>query len=161
MYRLMKSEKTTLNHDISGSMSSYRQIEVDHFQQFCTALEACNAANKTGIYQYYVLNDSGQEYFNETWIDWSTSIRDCPVRCLPPHTKIYSSWSTEWGKTLHTPTHRLCLARIHVAVYLYAIRHDRIEPDRWCLYGYIVTPPEAINNDRYLLRSTAACQMTR
>jgi hypothetical protein len=69
MYRLMKSEKTTLNHDISGSMSSYRQIEVDHFQQFCTALEACNAANKTGIYQYYVLNDSGQEYFNETWID--------------------------------------------------------------------------------------------
>ena len=35
MYHLMKSTKFTLDHRVLGLMSSYRQTEVGHFQQFC------------------------------------------------------------------------------------------------------------------------------
>lgn len=69
MYRLMKSEKFSLKPVISGLMSSYRQTEVDQFQQFSAALEACKAANCKGRSRFYVLNDSGQEYYGDTWID--------------------------------------------------------------------------------------------
>ena len=69
MYHLMKSEKFTLDHMISGSMSSYRQTEVDHFEQFGAALEACEAANNQGRSRFYVLNESGQEYYGDTWIE--------------------------------------------------------------------------------------------
>lgn len=69
MYRLMKSEKITLDHIISGVMSMYRQTEVDHFQKFPPALEACQLANNEGKSHYYVLNESGQEYYSDTWID--------------------------------------------------------------------------------------------
>jgi len=69
MYHLMKSEKFTLDHLVSGLMSSYRQTEIGHFQQFCAALGACEVANKKGKTRYYVLNESGQEYYDGTWID--------------------------------------------------------------------------------------------
>ena len=69
MFYLMKSEKSTLNHAICGSLSSHRQIEIHHFLQLCPALNACEAANNEGKALYYVLNEAGQEYFNETWID--------------------------------------------------------------------------------------------
>ena len=69
MYRLMKSEKFTFEHVIYGSMSSYRQTEVDHFLKFLTAVEACEVANNEGRLQFYVLNESGQEYYGDTWID--------------------------------------------------------------------------------------------
>ena len=69
MYRLMKSEKFTLNHVVSGYLSSYRQSEVNHFQKFRHAHEACEHANNNGRSHYYVLNDSGQEYYDGTWID--------------------------------------------------------------------------------------------
>lgn len=69
MYRLMKSEKFTLQHVISGSMSSYRQTEVEHFQQLDAALGACEVANNEDRSHFYVLNDSGQEYYSDTWID--------------------------------------------------------------------------------------------
>jgi hypothetical protein len=49
MYRLMKSKKVTLDHPISGLMSSYRQIQVDHFQNFRLAVGACEAANNKSI----------------------------------------------------------------------------------------------------------------
>jgi hypothetical protein len=69
MYRLMKSQKYTLDHLVSGRMSSYRQFEVTHFQQVLEALGACEAANNEGRFRHYVLNESGQEYYDGTWID--------------------------------------------------------------------------------------------
>jgi hypothetical protein len=69
MYRLMKSEKFTLDHVVSGSMSSYRQIQVSQFQQFSAALTACGAANDKVRSRHYVLNESGKEYHGCTWID--------------------------------------------------------------------------------------------
>ena len=69
MYRLMKSEKFTLDHPISGLMSSYRQTEMGNFEQFVAAHGACEVANYRGSSRYYVLNESGQEYFKGTWID--------------------------------------------------------------------------------------------
>lgn len=69
MYRLMKSKKVTLDHPISGLMSSYRQIQVDHFQKFRVAVGACEAANNKGRSRHYVLNVVGQEYYDGAWID--------------------------------------------------------------------------------------------
>jgi hypothetical protein len=40
MYRLMKSEKFTLDHLTSGPVSFYRQTQVKHFRQFRSALGA-------------------------------------------------------------------------------------------------------------------------
>jgi hypothetical protein len=69
MYRLMKSEKFTFEHAVSGSMSSYRQILVNKFRQFSTALTACEVANDIAGFRHYVLNESGEEYYEGTWID--------------------------------------------------------------------------------------------
>lgn len=69
MYRLMKSEKFTLDHAISGLMSLYRQTEMGHFEQFPAAHGACAVANNKGKSRYYVLNESGQEYYDGIWID--------------------------------------------------------------------------------------------
>ncbi len=69
MYRLMMSQKLTLNHLASGVLSSYRHTEVDHFQQFSAALEACKTANHHGMSRYYLLNESSQEYYDGSWID--------------------------------------------------------------------------------------------
>jgi hypothetical protein len=41
MYRLMRSEKFTLNHLTAGLISFYRQTQVKHFRQFRAALGAC------------------------------------------------------------------------------------------------------------------------
>jgi len=69
MYRLMKSEKFTLEHLTSGLRSYYRQTPVEHFQQLRSALDACVVANNDGRSRHYVLNASGQEYYGGTWID--------------------------------------------------------------------------------------------
>lgn len=70
MYRLMKSEKFTLDHLISGPLASYRQSEVTYYRQVNDALKACEMANnKTGSTRHYVLDDMGQEYFDGIWID--------------------------------------------------------------------------------------------
>jgi len=69
MYRLMKSEKFTLDHTVSGPLASYRQSLVSRFRQPRAALVACKLANGTGANRHYVLNESGQEYFDGTWID--------------------------------------------------------------------------------------------
>ena len=57
MYRLMKSEKFTINHQISGRSRSYRQTEVNNFTQFSAALIACEAANNKGKIRHYILNE--------------------------------------------------------------------------------------------------------
>jgi len=69
MYRLMMSQKLTLEHLVSGVFSSHRHAEVGHFQHFSAALEACESANRIGQPHYYVLNDSRQEYYDGTWIE--------------------------------------------------------------------------------------------
>ncbi len=69
MFRLMKSQKCILGTISSRTTVSYRQLEIAHFIQFSTALRACKTANISGISHHYILNDSGQEYFNDTWID--------------------------------------------------------------------------------------------
>jgi hypothetical protein len=69
MYRLMKSEKFTLDRLSQGVMSLYRQRLVEHFQLLPPALGACTRANEDGNPRFYVLNDSGQEYYGGHWID--------------------------------------------------------------------------------------------
>jgi len=69
MYRLMKSEKFTLDHLTAGLGSFYRQTQVKHFPQFRPALGACEVANNSGRSRYYLLNELGQEYFGGTWVD--------------------------------------------------------------------------------------------
>jgi len=65
----MKSEQFTVQHELAGHLSTYRQVEVAHFREFCTALRACQQAkNETGR-RFYVVNDCGQEYYEGTWID--------------------------------------------------------------------------------------------
>jgi hypothetical protein len=68
MYHLMKSEKFVLEHVVSGSISSYRQTEIDHFRRFNAALQACAAANGTDNPRFYVRNESGQEYYHGKWM---------------------------------------------------------------------------------------------
>jgi len=69
MYRLMKSEKFTLEHLTSGLTPFSRQTPVEHFQQLRSALDACKVANNDGRSRHYLLNASGQEYYGGTWID--------------------------------------------------------------------------------------------
>jgi hypothetical protein len=69
MYRLMKSEKFTLDHLTSGLVSFYRQTQVKRFGRLRAALGACEVANNAGGPRYYLLNESGQEYYGGTWID--------------------------------------------------------------------------------------------
>lgn len=70
MYRLMRSEKFTLDHVVSGLMSSYRQTEIGHYERFPAAHAACELANGKGSRcRHYVVNASGKEYYHGTWID--------------------------------------------------------------------------------------------
>ena len=69
MYRLMKSEKITLEHPISGSLSSYRQTQLGQFRGLGDALSACETANEELGFHHYILNASGKEYYGGTWID--------------------------------------------------------------------------------------------
>jgi len=54
---------------IEGPLSSYRQSLVAQFRQPRAALVACKLANGTGANRHYVLNESGQEYFDGVWVD--------------------------------------------------------------------------------------------
>ncbi len=69
MYRLMMSEKLNFGHVGSGSMSLYHQIQIEQFQGFGAALTACETANNNSGLHYYLLNDSGKEYYEGSWID--------------------------------------------------------------------------------------------
>lgn len=68
MYRLMKSQRFTLERAIAGSVSLYRQVEVGHFERFKTVLGACKAANKSGEPRHYLLNACGQELYRGHWV---------------------------------------------------------------------------------------------
>lgn len=69
MYRLMKSEKFHLHSVVSGTLSSYRQVQVHQFQQFGAALTACEVYNDKSELRHYILNELGKEYYNGAWID--------------------------------------------------------------------------------------------
>ena len=69
MYRLMKSEKFTLDHLTSGLVSFYRQTQVKRFGRLRAALGACEVANNAGGPRSYLLNESGQEDSGGPWID--------------------------------------------------------------------------------------------
>lgn len=70
MYRLMKSEKFTIDFVASRSMTSYHQSQVCQFTRFKDAVDACEIANGTVGSHHYVLNKHGKEYFGGSWIDW-------------------------------------------------------------------------------------------
>jgi len=69
MYRLMKSVRLVLQHATLGPMLSYRHSLVSHYLQSQAAVAACNTANRRGPHRYYVLNESGQEHYQGSWID--------------------------------------------------------------------------------------------
>lgn len=69
MYRLMKSEKFTLSHLDSGSVSFYRQIQASKFQKLSDALAICKTASDNAGNRYFILNELGKEYYEGTWID--------------------------------------------------------------------------------------------
>lgn len=69
MYRLMKSEKHLLEHMVSGTMVSYLHIQLRQFPKLGAALAACQAANDTTDTWHYVLDATGKEYYQGTWID--------------------------------------------------------------------------------------------
>ncbi len=69
MYRLMMSKKMNSDDMTHGSMSSYRQTEVNQFAYLHAALKACELANFKGKSRFYVLNELGKEYYDRIWID--------------------------------------------------------------------------------------------
>lgn len=68
MYRLMQSQKFTLEHRTLGRISTYRQRLIGQYGEVRIALEACNKANAEGRHRFYVLNETGQENYRGTWI---------------------------------------------------------------------------------------------
>jgi hypothetical protein len=77
MYRLMKSEKTTLSHQDSGSVSFYRQIQVFKYssiqvsklQKLSDALVTCKTASDNAGARYFIFNELAKEYYDVAWID--------------------------------------------------------------------------------------------
>lgn len=69
MYRLMISKKLKSDEMNHGSISSYRQTEVNQYVHLDSALKACELANFKGKSRFYVLNELGKEYYDRIWID--------------------------------------------------------------------------------------------
>jgi hypothetical protein len=69
MFSLMKSEKLTPDHTANGRLSAYRQSEIGQFRTIRAARVAFELANSDGISHCYVVNESGQEYYNGHWTD--------------------------------------------------------------------------------------------
>ena len=69
MYTLLKSEIIPLQHAVSESVPSYRQVQLHQFVQLEAALTACQMFNDKPGPRHYVINRSGKEYYNGEWID--------------------------------------------------------------------------------------------
>ena len=76
MYRLIKSQKFTLNHEVSRSSLSYRQIQLNQFRQFSAALTTCEVANVKVGSCHCVLNESGEEFYRPKPISKSRRSRN-------------------------------------------------------------------------------------
>ena len=68
MYTLMKSEKTKLG-DAAAGFRVYEQREVARYADLDTAVTACAKANRELEARHYLMNDSGQALYADTWID--------------------------------------------------------------------------------------------
>ncbi len=68
MYTVMKSEQTKLGISATGS-PAFEQKEVTQYAVFDEAVAACDEANRERKARHYVMNDSGKEYYADTWID--------------------------------------------------------------------------------------------
>lgn len=68
MYTLMKSEQTKLGSRATGPRA-YEQVEVAWYGNFLDAIAACDQANRERTDRHYVMNDSGKEFYADTWID--------------------------------------------------------------------------------------------
>ena len=65
---LVKSEQTKLENGAMG-FRVFDQKEVTHYADFDEVVAACDKANRVLKVQHYVMNDSGKEYYTDTWID--------------------------------------------------------------------------------------------
>jgi len=68
MYTLMKSEQIKFGNSATGPRA-YEQKEVGQYVEFETILAACSKANRQLKARHYVMNDSGKEYYADSWID--------------------------------------------------------------------------------------------
>jgi hypothetical protein len=68
MYTLMKSERAKLGRPAPGSSCAYDQIEAAQYADFVKVITARDAANLTLPSRHYVMDDSGREYCEGTWI---------------------------------------------------------------------------------------------
>jgi hypothetical protein len=68
MYTLMRPEQTKLESRAPGSRA-YEQHKVGQYADFDVALDACDQANREHTSRYYLMNDSGKEFYNGSWID--------------------------------------------------------------------------------------------
>jgi hypothetical protein len=68
MYTLMKSEKMEYQSGATGSRA-YEQVEVGQYVHFLDAVAACDKANREHADWHYLMNDSGKELYNGSWID--------------------------------------------------------------------------------------------
>ena len=48
---------------------TFEQKEVSQYVIFDEAVAACDKANRVLKARHYVMNDSGKEYYGDTWID--------------------------------------------------------------------------------------------
>ena len=68
MYTLMRSEQTKLESRAPGSRT-YEQRKVGQYAHFLDAVAACDQANREHTSRHYLMNDSGKEFYGNTWID--------------------------------------------------------------------------------------------
>jgi hypothetical protein len=64
----MKSEKINPRQNVPGPRV-YQQQKVATYAVFDDVVAACDKANRQHESRHYVMNDSGKEYYADTWID--------------------------------------------------------------------------------------------
>jgi hypothetical protein len=68
MYTLMKCKRSKAGRPAPGASSAYVQVEVAQYADFDDAITARDTANISLAARHYVMNDSGREYYDGTWI---------------------------------------------------------------------------------------------
>jgi hypothetical protein len=68
MYTLMKCRRSKAGRPAPGASSAYVQVEVAQYADFDDAITARDTANISLAARHYVMNDSGREYYDGTWI---------------------------------------------------------------------------------------------
>jgi hypothetical protein len=68
MYTLMKCKRSKAGRPAPGATSAYVQVEVAQYADFDDAITARDTANVSLASRHYVMNESGREYYDGTWI---------------------------------------------------------------------------------------------